>query len=292
VKPRRGLLPLTDAAALAGAARRTALVRGALVAAIVAVAAYICAIAADGSAVAAPGGRIGTVVVLDVSGSIGQGSAKAIRRALAAEIRAVGPHGRVGLVLFSDTAFEALPPTAPSPALAVYRRLYVPHIRSRLAPASRVDGAVAGMVYPPRPWQSSFSGGTSISTGLHAAREALKRAGDADGRVLLLSDLLDSPSDLPALHRELAAFAHHARLDLQVRALPGYQHRQLALYRAVLGDRAVRPSHVAPPAWPRPVHGQPLPLGLLIGAAIAAAALAAWELLGVPMRWRAGTAAA
>ena len=69
--------------------------------------------------------------------------------------------GRFGLVLFSDTAYEAIPPGTPSEALRPLVRYFT------LRPA-RTEGFLP--TFPVNPWANSFSAGTKISTGLELAR--------------------------------------------------------------------------------------------------------------------------
>lgn len=275
-------LPLADAAALAPAAQRTAVLRLGLAAVLLATVllAYLFAPGGDPRALAA-GGR-GTVIVLDVSGSIDDDkSSTGIRDALDREIAAAGPQGRLGLVLFSDTAFEALPPTAPVAAIAAYRRFFVPLGKQR--PAGRPQAQPFGRSYPTSPWGLSFTGGTSISSGLRAARAALRRAGMAGGRVVLISDLADASTDGRALRRVLTAYAHDPSLDLSVRMLPSDVPGRTRIWRRFFGWRVL---HAPGAALAAPAPGRPLPLWLLAAAAAAALALAAHELLAVPLRWR------
>lgn len=276
-------LPLADAAALAAAARRTAAVRAGLALALLAAiaAGYLLVPGAGGARAHAAGGS-GTVVVLDVSGSIeDEAQSKLIRRLLTEEKAAAGANGRVGLVLFSDTAFEALPPSAPASALDGYRRFFVPVPGRRRAP---FPGARPQPVYPTSPW-ALFTGGTAISRGLREARQALGRAGLDGGTVLLVSDLVDGPQDRPALRKELAAYTGDPHLDLQVRVLPSGLPQATARFRKDFGRDAVRAAAV-PVAAPAAPTGRLLPLWLIAAAALAAVALAAHELLAAPLRWR------
>ena len=288
----RSALPLADTASLRRAARRTAFVRSGLAAAILLALTAAYAVAPNGDlARAAASGGAGNVVVLDVSGSITDHGSAQIQHTLADEIRAAGPNGRVGLVLVSDVAMEALPPSAPAGALQRFRRFFIATTKHRGAHADAASVAVDStgarvLDYPQSPWAVAFSGGTTISSGLREAREDLLRAGLAGGRVLLLSDLVDAPQDEPALRRELRTYANDPRLDLKVRVLSSTLPRPLSLYRGILGRSAVQAAQVGPPPSLRAGRHSPPPLWLIGLAAAAAAALAANELLGVPLRWR------
>ncbi|HET7567385.1 MAG TPA: hypothetical protein VFJ91_05295 [Gaiellaceae bacterium] len=276
-------LPLADAPALLPAAQRTRAIRLALTAALLGLVAlaYLLAPGGDPRALAA-GGR-GTVVVLDVSGSIDDdSSSRGIRKALDRELAAAGPHGRFGLVLFSDTAFEALPPTAPASAIESYRRFFVPLPKRRRV--GRPQGQpFLGLSYPTSPWSLSFTGGTAISSGLVAARAALRRAGMHGGRVVLVSDLADAATDARALRRTLTAYAHDPSLQLVVRMLPSDVPGRTRIYRRLLGAQVL---HAPGAALAERAPGRPAPLWLLASAAAVALALAAHELLSVPLRWR------
>ncbi len=274
-------IPLADALELRGAARRTALMRGALAGALLATlaAAYLLAPAHDLGGVLAAGSR-GTVIVLDQSGSIDTDTnARLIRRQLLAEARAAGANGRVGLVVFSDTAFEALPPVAPARALLPFVRFFTP-VRG----ARRQRSSFGPSTYPTSPW-ASFVGGTTISSGLREALADLRRAKMRGGTVLLVSDLVDTPVDDKPLKSVLERYARLRNVRLQVRVLPSSTEQPVALYRRILGPKAVRPARVVPAA-PPPAPSRPLSFWLLGAAALAAAALALHELLAAPLRWR------
>jgi len=290
---RRGTLPLGDFDALRPLARRTALLRWSLAVAALGACglAYLLAPRGDVAHASAAGGP-GSVVVLDVSGSITDRGSAQIQRALADEIRDAGPGGRVGLVLFSDVAMETLPPTAPAGALQQFRRFFIrirkPPRRSDGSAAAAVAAAGVGMPtgnYRWSPWGIAFSGGTKVSAGLREARDALRRAGMDGGTVLLLSDLVDSPDDMPALRRELQTYARDPSLDLQVRALASTYEQPIGLFRSVLGRDAVAAAQAGPPPPLGHAAHYPLPVWLLAVALAAALALSAAELWVAPLRW-------
>lgn len=291
----RSALPLADAAALRPYARRTSAVRSALAAAVLLALAlgYVTAPSGDVAHASVAGGR-GSVVVLDVSGSIAAQYSPQIQRTLGDVIRQAGPGGRVGLVLFSDTSLETLPPTAPAGALQQFRRFFIalrpgkrpPQNDASAAAAAVYDAGAGKGSYPQSPWAVSFTGGTEISTGLHEAREDLARAGFSGGRVLLISDLIDAPQDQPALVHELKAYARDPRLDLRVRVLQSNVPQPVALYRHFLGRGAVLPAQAGPPPPLRTHTTYPLPLWLVALALVGTLGLAANELVGTPLRWR------
>ena len=76
----------------------------------------------------------------------------------------VAANQAIGLVMFSDTAYELLPPNSPPSALQQFVRFFAPERHARAQP-----------VFGQRPW-SQFSGGTRISTGLVDGAERAPRA--------------------------------------------------------------------------------------------------------------------
>ena len=191
--PRRPGIPCPDLGALRGPARRTLAVRTVLGVALVAVlaSAVLSAKRLDvrqGGFL--PVGSSG-VVVLDLSTSVSETAGRRIHRVLGEIVRADEP---AGLVLFSDTAYEAVPPGSRGVELRPFLRYYAPRATER------------GRSFGPRPlrsrvtpWVEAFRGGTRISAGLRLARSILERDGLDEGSVLLVSDLKFSPFDLSDL---------------------------------------------------------------------------------------------
>ena len=178
-------IPIGTTATLAPAVRRTILLR--IVFAVVLVGLVVAAIDTGRSKAAAnrglvPGGT-GGMLVLDVSRSIKPEANRTITNVLQQLIDA---HTRIGLVAFSDIAYELLPPGSPSVELQPLLR-YFAAVRPKPGPDP----------YPPNPWTTSFSGGTQISSGLAVAHAALERAGQPKGPILLVSDLDTAPDDVP-----------------------------------------------------------------------------------------------
>jgi von Willebrand factor type A domain len=134
-----------------------------------------------------------TVVVLDVSASISTDTFSRIGGTLATFSRS---GARVGLVVFSDQAYEALPPGTPAADLQ-------PLVRYFTLPAQRQPGFAP--VFPANPWQSTFSGGTRISAGMELAHEIAVTT-PRRATVVLVSDLDDDPGDVPRLASVLLAF--------------------------------------------------------------------------------------
>lgn len=131
-----------------------------------------------------PGGRSG-VVVIDVSLSILNTDYARVRGVLERVIAAGNP---MGLVVFSDAAYELMPPRTPSTELRPLLRFF------------RLDGDQL----PPNPWLPSFQAGTRISSALDLAQRMLQRDHVEPASILLISDLETAPSDFTPLGQVLS----------------------------------------------------------------------------------------
>jgi hypothetical protein len=182
-------IPYADAPRLAAAARRTRTARLALAAASAGVAVLAVVAALRQSVGAAPYLPRGSssLIVLDVSASI---SSDTYARIAATLERLASSGGRSGLVLFSDTAYVALPPGTPAAELRAFERFF------RLPPQTQ-PGVLP--TPPPSPWSDTFGAGTRISRGLQVALDLVRRERLARAAVLLVSDLDDSTEDLESL---------------------------------------------------------------------------------------------
>jgi hypothetical protein len=273
---RRGL-PVADAPALVHAARRSRLVRVLLVCAVAALVGTAIALAtrntAPAPAAAAPTGTV-TEIVLDVSGSVGDRTFPFTARALGRLSRG----GPIGLVVFSDSAEEALPPGTSAAELDPLVRLFRP---LRKAPASAYTPSISK--YPMSPWYTSFSGGTRISAGLAAARTALIRD-HVHGRIVLISDLGDARDDLAKMQRELVRL-EQTGIELRVLPLPTTFARDLRRFQRLEGPH-VTDVAPAPPRRSAQAAGTAVPAMLAAAGVLLAIALAANELYGVSLRWR------
>ena len=158
----------------------------------------------------------GGILVLDLSASVDQLKSQRIQRVLSALAET---EGRVGLVVFSDTAYEMFPPDTRTEEL----RPLVQFFRSRTGPPGfgRGDGGGGGGGGGPSaeesPWSLAFRGGTKISTGLVEARRMIEREGDPTLGVVLLSDLDNSGFDGSVLTAELTAYE---RAGIGLRVIP------------------------------------------------------------------------
>jgi hypothetical protein len=198
-------IPLALVRELGALGRRTRLVRLALgaLACVAAAAALVVARNTSGAPVVVlPQGSNG-VVVLDVSASISSDTYARIAATLDDLARS---RRRLGLVLFSDTAYQTLPPGTPSSELRSFARFF------------RVPAQTRAGLQPPlpqSPWSDSFSAGTHISAGLQLALAVVRDRGLRRPSVLLVSDLDDDTGDLQRL-TDVALAYRHAGIPLRV----------------------------------------------------------------------------
>lgn len=225
---RRGATRLGDLAELRPSAERTTVVRVALGLALAATLAGLILLArtaGSGRAAVLPSGARTGVVVLDMSASV---TGPAFERIGTVVRGLVSANQSIGLVMFSDVAYELLPPNSPPTSLQQFLRFFAPR------------GVTGGTpVFGQSPW-SHFSGGTRISSGLIAAETALRKAGVTHGSLLLLSDLNDSQEDSEALTAEALAL-HKAHVPVRIVSLNA-SPTNVALFARLFGDNAFIPT--------------------------------------------------
>jgi len=257
----RAAIASPDARAFPVGARRTRLVRIALAGAAVAL---LLAAASSARGLETrqrgllPTGTVG-VVVVDLSLSIADEDYHLVRRALSTLI---AEDARIGLVVFSDTPYELLPPGTPASEMRPMLRLLIP---PRLGP-------------PVNPWTQTFRAGTRISSALELARGMLERDGVEKGSILLVSDLDSAPDDVPALARTVEGLRGSA-IDLRVVGLAPSSDAQLIFGGLLEKDRFTAPSDLVETAGSS-VATTRLPLALLLLGGLLFIALAAHERFG------------
>ena len=263
-------IPLADAGTFAPEARRTTIARavlGTLLAALLAAAFYVALRLDDPKTpLLQPGTNV--VVVLDLSASI---DLTLYHRLAGALDELASSDGRVGLVLFSSEAYEALPPATEASALRSFTRFF-----KRAASGGFLEN----------PWALQFRGGTRITAGLEEAHAILKRDRIQDAGVLLISDLVDNEADSERLTRVLLAYEHDG-IDLRI--LPLSRGGSRGLFARVLGEDVF----VEAPDTDRPATKQrrvsaagSSPLPLVIAGLLLLAVLAGNEHLCARLRWR------
>jgi hypothetical protein len=267
-------LPLADVSSLSAQARRTRVLRLGLAAAIVlaAVAAVLLARGPRASAGPFVPQDTNTIVVLDVSQSV-----ELYKLQLAYSTLSFLGHSnaRVGLILTSSYAYEALPPGSPADALLPIARLFHP------TKIRRGQFGQTSFALPPNPWRSSFSSGTELSSGLSLARSVIAENHLRRPSVVLISDLLDDAEDLPNITSEGEAYR---RLGIPLRIVslaPTFGDLQFFLKAAGPQTSLLQPR--APKQAVQLRSG--FPTALVVVAAILAVLLAIDELLFAPLRW-------
>jgi hypothetical protein len=277
-----GSIPLAEAPSFRDSARRTTVVRLTLAVALLATAATAIATSRrlDVSATPLFGSGTSGILVLDLSSSIDAVPPREIGAVLR---RLADSRAHVGLVLFSDVAYEALPSAASSSELRSYLRFF------RRPPGA--DQPLA--VQPPRsqnrrvrvitPWTRSFRGGTRISSGLELARRMIARHPGRSNDVVLVSDLNDSLFDVAPLATALAEFRRE-RIHLRVVPLNATPVNR-AFFTQRLGDAAVVTSAELFVPQPRATNSD-LPRALIGLTLVFALLLAANELRCSRLEWR------
>jgi hypothetical protein len=219
---RRGAVIVADRARLTTPRLRTEAVRIALALALAGTLALLfmsARTAGAGRAAVFPAGTDTGVVALDMSASI---SGPTYAR-VATTLRGIAAANQsVGLVMFSDSAYELLPPNSPPSALTQFVPFFVP---------LRYYGSTP--VFGQGPWDM-FMGGTRVAPGLIAAESALKRAGVRHGAILLVSDLDDSAADGALLEQE-AVRLKNDHIPLRIVPLFASAHDK-ALFGQLFGD--------------------------------------------------------
>lgn len=267
-------IALADFAAFGGALRRSRALQ--LSAAAAAAAVGVLLFLAAPRSPAAPVGELATrgtsIVVVDVSASISWDTYARIATTLDG-LRRGG--GKVGLIFFSDTAYQALPPGTPAAQLASFERFFVVEQPSQ-----------AGFQpQPPRsPWTDTFSSGTRISQGLGLALDVIRRDALRNPRVLLVSDLDDDTGDLESLTSVALAY-RKLGVPISVAALNPSQQDQAYMQRLLPHGGSL----VDVPLQTRP-HGTTsaaVPLRLVALAVLLAAALALLLTVTQRLRWTA-----
>jgi hypothetical protein len=273
-------VPLADPRPLDRAARRSRLIRVLIAAALVGVVA--------GAVVLAPGtparrflpaDTVG-VVVLDVSSSVRPQTYYRIEQTLAT----IGAsRTRLGLVLFSDVAYEALPPGTPAAELKPLLRFF--------APPSAAPAQSNGAELARSPWEQWFSAGTRISSGLYLAADMLQHEHVKRGAVMLISDLADDPTDLRRV-ADAVLLLEQRNIPLEIVALDPTP-ANANYFKNLLGTEAIFREARLPTA--AEARGKveltgPFATGLAVCAALAVLFLTVNEWWAEPLRWRRRTA--
>lgn len=203
-------LPFAEVAALRRPFLRTAVLRVVLGVALMAVLIATLVVARDRDAqpdALLPAGTTG-MIVLDLSASTGLQPefGELLRRVAAA-------NEPTGVVVFSDTAYELVPPGTPGRELAPMVRFFSEQSRQN-------------------PW-ASFQTGTNLTSGIELARDVFARDRIERGTILLASDLEFFPEDGARLAAALAGLRAEGN---ELRILPlGAREEQKRFFEAIVG---------------------------------------------------------
>ena len=218
LRPEPRAIPASEPGRLRGFGRRTTILRAALAGALALLVVAAVLVARQYDVRHAPLVASGSsgIVVLDLSASVFEGGFEATVRKL------VETDERAGLVVFSDAAYELLPPGSSG---------------REFQPLLRFFRATESGFLPPNPWDR-FRAGTRISEGLKAAREALLREG-GPGKIILLSDLEILPDEVQRL---VAVFADLRQDGFDIEIVPlSPREEQRRLMELLLGGDTFLP---------------------------------------------------
>jgi len=269
---RRPAIPLADLGALRQPLVRTTATRLGLLVALAALIAISIwrATQLSANALSFLPHRSSTILVLDQSKSVYLSGYREIAGVLDAFATADAP---VGLVMFSDSAYELLPPGSHGSELRPLLRYYTPT-------KGGAKSLPSGPTFIRTPWDSSFSGGTKISGALQLGEKLFKREHIQHGTLLLISDLDTADTDLPAFAKTLTQLVSSPTVDLRIMALhpdPGPRRfvEKIVGKHAFLSSSGVAGRHVDSTQRFQAAS----PLWLVVPALLLLAALAANELL-------------
>ena len=196
------------------------------------------------------------ILVLDLSASVYEGAfGQTIQKLAEAD-------EQVGVVAFSDAAYELVPPGTPGRELLPLLRYFEPEPTS---------GAL-----PRNPWEQ-FRAGTRISEGLKLAREILLERGADDGSIVLVSDLEILPDEMIRLG-DVAALLRGDGIELRIVPLFPTPEKQARIDAILSSAKILRESDAAPVRAPEATTiGAAAPWLFVLAAALLVGLLAVNE---------------
>jgi hypothetical protein len=221
-------IPTSEQEAYRSSYRRTLVLRSALSVALLAALGLAFLVARSEGVQAAPLVAPGTtgMLVLDLSASVYEGAfGQTIQKLADAD-------ERVGVVAFSDAAYELVPPGTPGRELLPLLRYF--------DPASTSGGTLSR-----NPWEG-FRAGTRISEGLKVARQVLLERGATDGSIVLVSDLEILPDEIVRL-ADVAALLRGDGIELRIVPLFPTPEKQARIDAILSSSMILRESSEAAP---------------------------------------------
>jgi hypothetical protein len=212
----------------------------------------------------------GGIIVLDLSASISSDTYSRIGQELQ---KIVDAGGRFGLVVFSSSAYQALPPGSSAASLEPLIRFFT--LPTHVAPGEQPT-------YLRNPWTTSFTSGTQIARGLDLARQIARDNRIRKPSVVLISDLADDPNDSSRLNDVLEAYRHDG-VKLYVVPLNASES-DLQRFSAVAVKTLSTPTAGSGPPTAAPAHAS-FPTTLVLLTFLVAALLGLNEVRSAQLRW-------
>jgi hypothetical protein len=184
--------------------------------------------------------------------------------------------------VFSDIAYEALPPGTPARQLKPLLRYFTP-LKNKKPIPGYPSFTLADLPFPVNPWAETFTGGTRISSGLLLARQVIADQHIARPLVMLVSDLATDYRDIPVTESLLRGYVRD-RIPLKVVGLSPLPGDRSVFEHALRdgGGTVTDATPLAPDEAPRVrTLRDAFPTGLVVAVLVLLLALAAYERLSV-----------
>lgn len=150
--------------------------------------------------------RSSGVVIVDMSGSTAEDTLSLAKMGRVLKTLTSNPRSRIGLVMFSDDAYEVFPPCTKPEA---FRRMIDQFIHPKRKTVSSGTGFGSYQTTTTiNPWANTFIGGTSISLGLDVALRAYLRTPHVAGAPIVLISDLENGEGEGVLEGVLDAYRH------------------------------------------------------------------------------------
>jgi hypothetical protein len=265
-------IPYSGAQTMARIAARTTVVRAVLGLMLIVLVVLTALAARDPKLSKSPllPANAGGIIVLDLSASISSDTYSRIGQELQ---KIVDAGGRFGLVVFSSSAYQALPPGSSAANLEPLIRFFT--LPTQVAPGEQPT-------YLRNPWTTSFTSGTQIARGLDLARQIARDNRIKKPSVVLISDLADDPNDSSRLNDVLEAYRHDA-VKLYVVPLNASES-DLQRFSAVAVKTLSTPAAGGGRPAAAPAHAS-FPTTLVLLTFLVAALLGVNEVRSAQLRW-------